>query len=286
MLFMDARLWISSLLSGLLLCSAPSAPAASCGHWQVGTDTMRRVMADINGYDTAAAPNQARFVADFLFGVAAEAAGHGGIDSFQIQPQRFFEAWLTVTGREADDAPVSMRRVLEYRQRFAVDIDPAVDRDGARPRRVLAVRVVWDPSDAPDGAQSYSYEDTRSDPAVRIRQQHDIRYLLIDFGDFIAYENMHGISGRPTSGGLGALFKLLGMAEIESVRLAVATDGFQINRSRVRKWFGFTTHAVITPDGTAERGIPDSRPDYRRLAERLDRGFEIALSGPWPEPCD
>lgn len=285
---MNARCWLSSLSFCLLLSGTPSASAsgAACDHWHVDSQTMRRVIVGITGYDTAAAPNQSRFVADFLLGLAREADRRDGIDSFQIHPQRFFEAWLAATGREAEDAPVSMRRVLEYRQKFAVDLAPAVDIDGAAPVRVLAVHVGWQPDQAPGGQTRYTYEDTRSDPDVRIRQQHDIHYLLIDFGDAVAYEQMSGVAGRPMSGGLGALFALLGMADIESVRHIVANDGAQINRTRVRKLIGFTTHAVITPDGTAERGIPDNHPEYQRLADRLDRDFEISLRGPWPTLCD
>jgi len=285
---MSARFWLSSLSVCLLLWgSSPASTAgASCAHWRVDTETMRRVIADTSGYDTAAAPNQSRFVADFLLALAREAIRRDGVDSFQIHPQRFFDAWLAATGHEAEDAPVSMRRVLEYRQKFAVDLAPAVDIDGATAVRVLAVRIGWQPEEAPGGQTSYTYEDTRSDPDVRIRQQHDIHYLLIDFGDMVAYESMHGVSGRPTSGGFGALFALLGMANIESVRHSVADDGTQINRTRVRKLFGFTTHAVITPGGSAERGIPDNHPEYQRLADRLDRDFEITLRDPWPTLCD
>lgn len=284
---MTARPRLPALIVCLLMLvgGAPGS-ASSCAHWIVPVETMQRVIAAIDGYDTAAAPNQSRFVADFLLGVARAAAPRDRVDSFQIHPDRFFEAWLNATGSQREDAPVSMRRVLEYGQRFAVDLAPAVAIDGAEPDRVLAVRVGWTPETAPGQAESYTYEDTRSDPDVRIRQQHDIHYLLIDFGDMVAYEHMQGVAGRPTSGGFGALFALLGMADIESVRYAVAGDASQINRTRVHKLFDFTTHAVIRPDGTAERGIPADRPQYQRLAQRLDRDIAVTLRGAWPQICD
>ena len=280
----------SRCCAGMLLLLIASTGASDdrdgCAHVLVDTDTMRAVMSGIQGYDTAAATNQSRLVADFLLGLARRPEISSGPGTFQVQPERFFEAWLDVTGRRSDQAPVSMRKVLEHGQRFVVDTRPTtrISPSTVSARQVLGVRASW-PA-APGAADHYSYHDTTAEPSVRIRQSRVITYQLIDFGDFIAYENMQGIRGRPTSGALGALFGLLGAAEIHQSRFAVAEDQTQVNWSRVEKLFSFTALSTITPDGVAERDIPDHREDLEALAEKLATGLEIeALESP-PQPCD
>ena len=271
-----------ALLSASVARVGPEAPSG-CEHYRVETGTMHEVISNIAGYDKTLTTNYSRFVADFLLGLAAHANVQQHTTSFQIQPERFMSAWRSATGRTADKAPISMRRVLEYGQRFAVDTAPNVALEGPEPEVTLAVRVSW-PEDAGLGS-SYTYEDTLSDPDVRIRQERVIQYLLFDFGEVVAYERMSGVSGRPTSGALGALFSVLGMADIESTRQAIAADGTQVNRTRVRKLFPFTATATVAPDGTARRGIPDGRRDLAALADKLDFDLEIEMQSEWPKPC-
>jgi hypothetical protein len=246
---------------------------------------MREVIAGIEGYDTGATTNQSRFVAEFLFALA-DSPALAGARSFQVQPDRFMAAWLKATNRTPDEAPVSMAKVMEFGQRFVVDTRPELDYRGSpdlRPRHALSVRVSW--PGGPDAPSRYSYHDRLAEPDVHVRHQRVITYLLVDFGDWIAYENISGISGRPTSGGLGALFSVLGTANIRSTRLAVADDDMQVLRSRVRKLFGFKTLATIDPAGHADKGVPDGRDDLRRLAERLEADLDVKAVSPPPEPC-
>ena len=259
---------------------------SACDHAIVDAETMREVIGNIDGYDTGATTNQSRFVADFLLGLT----GHPALDdarTFQIQPDRFLNAWLDATGRPREEAPLSMTKVLEFNQRFAVDTRPELryeDPEAPEPRRELSVRVSWP---AGRGQPShYGYHDTLAEPDVRMRHARVITYQLIDFGDWIAYENLSGVAGRPTSGALSALFGLLGMARIRSTRLAVADDDMQVLRSRVRKLFEFTSLVTIAPDGRARRGIPDGRSDLRILAERLDADLDVEAEASPPEPCD
>ena len=271
-----------ALLSAGVVHAGPEE-LSECEHYLVKTGTMRAVISNIGGYDKTLTTNYSRFVADFLLGLAAHPDLPRQRQSFQIQPERFMSAWRSATGRKTDEAPVSMRRVLEYGQRFAVDTAPDLDLEDREAGSALAVRVSW-PEDA-GLDNSYTYEDTLSDPDVRIRQARVIRYLLIDFGDVVAYERMSGVSGRPTSGALGALFSMLGMADIESTRQAIAADGTQVNRTRVRKLFPFTALATVTPDGTARRGVPDGRDDLELLADKLEFDLDLRIESPWPRPC-
>ena len=282
---MVARYLIASVLLLVGTARAVDTPP-ECGHNLISTETMYTVVESIKGYDTSAVINQSRFVADFLFGLARMDDVPGATGSFQIQPRRFFRAWLDATGTSAEDAPVSMRKVLEFNQRFVVDTRAAVElsSDSPEARQMLAVHVSW-PA-ASRAADHYSYEDTMADPSVRLRHDRVITYTLIDFGHFVAFEDMMGIHGKPTSGGLGALFSFLGTARILSSRFAVADDQTQVNRSRVRKLFSFSTLTTITPDGTATRGIPDDRADLQVLADRLEADIEIEMHSPWPKPCN
>lgn len=272
----------------LLTVAGASAAAdpADCGHFLVDTETMREAMGDIEGYDTAASTNQSRFVADFLFALARrpDVTDHSG--TFQVQPERFFEAWLEVTGRRPDDAPMSMRKVLEHGQRFVVDTRATVRISPAsvQARQVLGVRASW--PDSPGASDHYTYHDAMAEPSIRLRHERVITYLLIDFGDFVAYESIQGIRGRPTSGALGALFGLLGMAEIRQSRFAVADDQTQVNWSRVAKLFAFNALSTITPDGIAGRGVPQNRKDLQELAEKLETGMEVEARDAPPRACD
>ncbi|PKL95820.1 MAG: hypothetical protein CVV18_03980 [Gammaproteobacteria bacterium HGW-Gammaproteobacteria-8] len=272
------------LVCMLVLMSQPIR--AQCTDVDLDVATLRSAIEGIEDYDIDATTNQPRFVAEFLFALAAQVRARG-MDSFRVLPQRYFEAWQQATGKSAGDAPVGMQRVLEFDQRFVVELDPALELklpEGLALRRALAARIGW--PERADGARYYSYADTSSDPDLLLRQASDIRYLLLDFGDFIAYEQVDGISGKPTSGGLGALFKLLGMGDLRSTRMAIAADGTQVNRTRVAKLFTFTALALVQPDGRAERGIPDNRPDLAALADRLELDYTISTPAHWPALCD
>jgi len=264
---------------------SPQAPRPSdCPHTIVETERMRRVMATIDSYEPTTT-NQSRFVADFLFGLARDPELVALSDTFQVQPERFIAAWREVNNASMNDAPVSMRKVLEFNQRFVVDTNPParIDPASAEPRQVLSVHVSWPAG--PDRPDHYTYHDRLTDPEVRMHQERMITYQLIDFGDFVAYENIEGVRGKPTSGALGALFKVLGMTRIHSTRFAVTDDNTQLIRSRVSKLLTFTAHATVTPDGRGRRGIPDDRPELEALADRLDRDLEIEVEQPPPAPC-
>ena len=282
---MAASRWYAGVLLLLIEATGATDDQGHCAHVLVDTATMREVMSGIKGYDTAATTNQSRFVADFLFGLAKRPEVVGPSRTFQVLPERFFQAWLGVSGRRAEDASVSMRKVLEYDQRFIVEVDPPVRIVPASlaPRQVLSVRASW--PEAPDAEDHYSYHDTLAEPSVRLRHEQVITYHLIDFGHFIAYENMQGIHGRPTTGALGALFSLLGTAEIRQSRFAVADDQTQVNRSKVEKLFSFTALTTITAEGIARRGIPSGRKDLQALAELLKTNIHVEPQGSLPRPC-
>jgi len=275
--------WRCALLAAVTLAGSLQA---ACRQQVVATGQLEEIIAGIDAYDTAATTNQARFVADVLFALAARAPEGGDRVALRIEPARFMDAWLRATGTERADAPVSMRRVVEFDQHFVIDPAPEVRLtlpDGLNAPQVLAVRVGW--AAGAGTPERYRYHDRLSDPDVLLEHSNDIRYLLLDFDGFRAYERVRGISGKPTSGGLGALFSVLGPAEMRSSRFAIAADGTQVNRTRVAKLFTFTALATVRPDGRASRGLPDGRADLEALAERLEAEYEVSEPSRWPGLC-
>lgn len=274
--------WLALLLA---LLPASGDTATGCDARTIEVTTLRDVLAGIDGYDTTATTNQSRFVAEFLLRLAAHPGAQSQSGRFEIRPERFIAAWLEATGTRPENVPETMARVLEYGQRFVVDVAPdaRIAVDGAAPRRTLAVRVGW-----PAGELSpshYSFVDALSDPEVRVRHERVITYLLLDFGDWVAFERIEGVSVRPTSGARGSLAGVFGMADIRSTRLAIAADGLQLLRTEARKLFRFTHLSTISPDGSAERGVPNARPDLEALAARLEVDLEIEANAAMPEPC-
>lgn len=282
-----AAVWLTILLALTHATGGPGVAFAEsgCEARQIEVATLREVLAGIGGYDTTTTTNQSRFVAEFLLRLAEHPDAKSASGRFAIRPERFIEAWTDATGTSRDDVPETMARVLDYGQRFVVDVSPAarVDADGASPRRTLAVRVSWPAGES--SASHYTFVDTLSDPEVRVRHDRVIRYLLMDFGDWIAFEHIEGVSVRPTSGARASFSGLFGMADIRSTRLAVASDGHQVLRTEARKLFRFTHLSTIAPDGTAERDVPRARDDLKELAGRLAVDIDIEAPDRVLEPC-
>jgi hypothetical protein len=130
--------------------------------------------------------------------------------------------------------------------------------------------------DVPGAPEEFSYDDLRSDPTLRVTQKRLIRYRLVEYEDRLWYAEVSGLHGRPTSGALGLLFKLLGEARVVETRTALSADGLQIVRGRGRK-LGLTRTgtATVWPDGHARKGVPKDRPDLRTLVRRLKEPLEI-----------
>jgi hypothetical protein len=195
-----------------------------------------------------------------------------------IGHQEWYEAFLERTGLTSESAPLYAHKawenhqdlVLEYRRERVID---AV-RKGPEPRTVANVEIFW--PDAPSAPDEFSYDDLRSDPTLRVTQKRLIRYRLVDYEDRLWYAEVSGLHGRPTSGALGLLFKLLGEARVVETRTTLSADGLLIVRGRGRK-LGLTRTGTVTvwPDGHARKGVPKDRPDLKRLVRRLKEPLEI-----------
>ncbi len=175
--------------------------------------------------------------------------------------------------------PISARLAYEHRQSWQIEyrFDHVIEavEEGPAPEQVLNVRISW--PEVPGGPGKYSYRDTLSTPELKVTSHRVITHRLLDFGDMVLYDEVEGLSGRPTSGFLGALFSVIGEAGVKWSRIAISEDGLQIVRARSKKlMFGVTATVTIQPNGRAERGLPPGRPDLVAIEERLKRPLKIS----------
>jgi hypothetical protein len=262
-----------------VLWVGPSAGAAADAERVVSRHEILEAMRLSRGYSLTATANGPRLQAEVVLHIIRESERTDP----ERRPLRFghrewYEAFLERTGLAPEEAPIYVRRPFEVGQDLVVDyrrervIDEVVK--GPRPRIAANVRISW--PEAPGTPDSYSYEDLLSDPHLKVTQKRLIRYRLVEYADRIWYAEVRGLHGRPTSGVLGLFFALLGEGRVVESRSAFSPDGLQVVRGRAHKLL-FTRVGTVTvwPDGHAEPGIPEGRPDLRPLEQRLKEPLEI-----------
>ena len=229
-------------------------------------------------YELTSTTNGA-WLADVVFSLARQARERDpdGPPLF-IGHEEWFRSLLAVTGRTEDTVPEYAR--LNYRYEQNMEVDYRLDRvirevlEGPRPELAVNVRIKWE--DGPGRPDQYSYIDTLSTPNVRMTNRQVITYRLLDFGDWIVYDEIEGITARPESGVLALLFQLIGEGQMTHSRIAIAKDGIQVSRTRAEKaYMKVMTTVAIYPDGTVEMDVPDGRPDLLELERLLEQPMEI-----------
>jgi hypothetical protein len=232
-----------------------------------------------NGYAIEAIGNSNRLLTGVFLELAERAAAadpeHHPI---RIDHADYFNALLEVAGVATESAPPHMRIPNEFAQDYLIDyrienVIVSVVR-GPTPARALNVKGGWPKS--PNAPASYSYEDESSKPHVEVTHTQVVSYRILDFGDIIVCDEIRGITGRATSGALGAIFSVLGKARALHSRYLLAPDGMLLSRTGAKKLFTVTKTVVIYPDGKLLPDIPDDRPDLEKLGKSLeDLDFEI-----------
>jgi hypothetical protein len=234
-----------------------------------------------SGYDVTATTNMARFQGQVLLRLARNARPDG--PPIYIHHDDWYHAYRRRVGDVGERAPVVVRLAheneqdtwIEYRRERVV----RSVRTGAEPD--LAVNVVS--RVPPQEGERFSYDDERSRPKLKITVEPLVRYRLLAVGDMIVFDQIEGLRGRPTTGVLGALFRLIGEARAVDSRLAFAADGSQVVIGTGRKGFlNRTATVTVAPDGTADRGIPPNREDLVALEELLMQPLEIEYV-PWSD---
>ena len=190
----------------------------------------------------------------------------------------WFRAFLAVTGRTEHTAP--QFALLSYQHRQNMEVDYRLERvirevvEGPMPELAVNVRISWeDGSGKPD---RYSYLDTLSTPRFKVTNWQVITYRLLDFGDWVVYDEIEGITGRPMSGVLALLFRFIGEGRITHSRMAISEDGIQVSRTTAEKAFmSVTTTVTVHPDGIMEKDVPAGRADLLELERRIKQPLEI-----------
>lgn len=234
------------------------------------------------GYKLSATTNGARFESAVFLELAraASLAAPNG-EPMYISRVDWVAALREVTGLRVEELSPATRLVYEYRQDVQIEyrrekVIRAVRR-GPQPRQALAVRHEW-PADT-GRPERFSYEDTLTSPRLRVTNRRVIEYKLLSVDKMVVYDEINGFSARPTSGLLGALFNVLGEAEVVHARHAIAAEGTMVTRVDVRKLLAKTFTATVRANGDSENGVPSGRRDLQAAATALKADVDIDY---WP----
>jgi hypothetical protein len=254
---------------------------------RIRRDVLLAAMQRQSGYNPATTTNAARFQGLVLIDLARDAVRlRPKGPSLYIHHEDWYRAFLAAAGLNDETAPLFARLPYEHRQDTLVDYraENVVRRivKGPTPRLALNVRFWWPKQK--EAASRYSFDDILSVPRLKVTYMRDITYRLLEYDDMIVYDEIHGVLGRPTTGLLGLLFKLIGEGRVVFSRMAMAADGAMVVYAKARKGpFKVVNTATVLPDGTADKGLPPGRSDLQRMEERLKQPLEIEYV-PWPIP--
>lgn len=259
------------LASTATLVAAQTCPVSRA----VPRDELVAAMRQHGDYNIIATTNWGRFQMEVFLRLMRAALARdatGGV--LTISAEDWYQGYLGVAGLTPENAPEGTRRSHDVGQGILLDFrrDQVVGRirEGPTPQLAANVRISW--SGGPD---KYSYRDTLSVPQLKVTSHRVITFRLLAFGDTVFYDEMRGISGRPTTGLLGALFSFLGEGSLVESRMAVAADGVLVARARSKKIFSKTATVTVEPDGRGDNGIPTGRPDLAAIDRRLRQSFDF-----------
>ena len=263
---LTAFVWL--LLS--LLCVSPGAhaQASACAVDTIPraelAASMRAAARSGGEYDLLATPNWPRFQSALylqLVRLAMEREPLGGV--VFISPDYLFWEFLSLAGAtDPSKAPDLLLWALHLNQGTQLEYRPdgivKSVRKGTHPTLAINVRTSW--PERPDGTDKFRVLDTLSVPKLSLTNRQEITYRLLVFGDMVMFDEIDGTSGRPLSGVLGALFRLIGEGSLVYYRAVLTDGGLQVVRVKAKKIFSKTTTIRVYPDGRAEHGVPPDRP--------------------------
>ena len=264
----------------LLVAGALQALAAPPDTVRVPRAAIAAAMHEERGYERREPTNQTRLQTRVLLrlGRAVRAAQPEGAVLF-IDYEDWFRAYLDALGLRADEAPRSVRLTHEHEYDIVVDAraDVVVERVPVGLPLALALNVLW----RSRRGSGYGYRDSLSNPEFEVKFAPAVSYRLLEFEGMVVQDEFSGVSGRPATGALSVLFRLLGQARPVWSRSAVADDGWQVVRGKGRKGpFSRTATVTVAPAGAADAGVPPDRPDLADLERRLKEPIEVVFC-PW-----
>jgi hypothetical protein len=267
---------MAPFLSACLLLAAAATPAGA--RRSLSEAEILAAMQQSQGFEVRATTNGARLQAEVALRLARRAlADDPARTPLFVGHAEWFAAYLKRIESTEAQAPLFVRLAFEHKQDMEIDYrsERVIESiQGARPQLALNVRIWW--PDTRGAAQEYSYEDTLSTPQLRVTNKRVITYRLLDFGETVVFDEIEGLMGRPTTGVLGMLFRVIGEGSVEENRMALAADGLQLARARARKaLFEVATTLTIYPDGRTEKDVPRGRPDLAALEARLKQPLRV-----------
>lgn len=272
---------VNGVLLIALLLPGPGADAPVPLERVARADIVEAIAAE-RGYDRTVTTNMSRLQSHVFLRLLRQAGTERGrgVRLF-VDHTDWFAAYLEAVGVAAAEAPISARLSHEHQCDIYLDArrDGVVEAHAGPEAPLLAANVRWI---SRRGTDSYSYRDELSDPVLDLSFAGDVSYRLVELKDMIVFDEIHGVSGRPVTGALGLLFKLLGSASARWSRSAIAEDGWQVVRGHGTKGpFSRTATVTVRPDGRVDKDVPADRPDLARLDERLRRDPGLSYH-PWP----
>jgi len=239
-------------------------------------------MRGAEGYSIKATTNAVRFQTTTILRLVhwAQASGLAPGPLF-IDHTAWYHAFLELNRLTAEEAPLSIRLAFEHQQDVLIEygLDCVLRMDASRePLPKLAVNVkLWWP-ERPGCRPSFSFLDETSVPKLRVTNKRVIRYRILEFEDMIVCEQIDGLRGRPVSGLLGLMFRVIGEGRVVRSRFGVAADGAQVVWTHVKKGpLGKKSLVTVYPDGRAIKGTPTGRTDLAGIASRLKK-LKLRLS--------
>ena len=277
---MTAKLWCSLAGAWLLVQLVPPTVLAgqACPEPRVITyHELRDAMGRRRGnYDQLPTPNWGRFQTDVYLNLMHDALARdsqGGV--ILITAEDWYQAYKDVAKLKPEEVHIGQQLAREVGQNMLLDFRRGgVVRhlDGGRKLRLAAnARISWT-----GGRSKYSYRDTLTEPRLQVTSHREITHRILEFDDgMVFYDEIRGVSGRPTSGFAALLLSLIGEGGLQESRLAVAGDDILVVRARAKKIFAMNVTAVVHPEGRGEEGIPPGRADLAALERLLLQPVEV-----------
>ncbi len=263
------------ILSILLMFSSLFSQAVT----EIKFPGILRAMETQRGYNVTATTNVARFQAMVLLKIAKTLHNRDSTaEIIFLDNREWYRAFKHYTQLSDREMPTFSRLAIDYQQDQVIDLRQSriikKNKTGPKPEFAINVIVGWDKNKI--GSSYYTFNDTLSQPGLKVKNQSQITYRILEFDDFILYDDMRGISGQPTSGILGIIFRLIGEGQVMWSKFTITPTGLQINRARAKKGiFEIESTLTIYPDGNTLKNLPDDQPELKPYETLLTRPTSI-----------
>ena len=179
-------------------------------------------------------------------------------------------------GGRGGKAPIGRRLAYEYQQSIEVLYGPARRREEGQGWVGTVDRGEREAglAGSPGQVRKFSFEDTLSVPKLKVTNHQLMTFRFLVFSDMVVLDDIQGISGRPLSGMLGTIFKVIGEGNAGTPDTASRPmDGRCCEPAT--KVISKTVTATINPDGTGGNGVPEDRADMVAMEDRLEQPLEL-----------